>query len=363
MEEAARFDWVVAMDAGQVLATGTPRELLTRTRTGALEDAFIALLPQSRREGHRAVTISRREPQAEEEPAIEARDLTMRFGDFVAVDHVSFRIRRGEIFGFLGSNGCGRPPPWSHRAVAGSDGRAWLFGQPVDPHDLDTRRRVGYMTQTFSLYGELTVRQNLVLHARLFGIPEGRIEARVREKAERFGLTAILDELAGALPLGQRLVAGNAMVHGPEMLIPTTDRAWAIAPAFSGSCGPVAARQRHHLHFPHFMNGPGARPDLAGARGRCGRRRGSDQGEAGCGNPGAGLHRLPWRAEAKLALRRLHALQGRLPASHLHRRRRAPRPQRRNYSIASTSTSGSASAAATASRSAPRTPFAWTWES
>ena len=223
MAEAARFDWLVAMNAGQVLATGTPAELLARTSTRNLEDAFIALLPAAQRENHRPVAIAPHQADTGDEAAIEARDLTMRFGDFVAVDHVSFRIRRGEIFGFLGSNGCGKTT--TRKMLTGlrpaSEGQAWLFGHPVRAHDLDTRRRVGYMTQSFSLYGELTVRQNLALHARLFSVPEEQIAARVQEMAQRFALTDIMDTLPGALPLGQRqrLSLAVAMVHRPEMLI------------------------------------------------------------------------------------------------------------------------------------------------
>ena len=108
MEEAARFDWLVAMNAGRVLDTGTPREFLARSGVRTLEEAFIALLPPAQRAGHRPVAIPPRAVDAGDGPAIEAHDLTMRFGDFVAVDHVSFRIARGEIFGFLGSNGCGK---------------------------------------------------------------------------------------------------------------------------------------------------------------------------------------------------------------------------------------------------------------
>ncbi|MFA7097161.1 MAG: ribosome-associated ATPase/putative transporter RbbA [Gammaproteobacteria bacterium] len=223
MEEAARFDWLAAMNAGRVLATGTPQELLARTGTRTLEEAFIALLPQEQREGYRPVVIPPRAEEADGETAIEARDLTMRFGDFTAVDHVSFRIRRGEIFGFLGSNGCGKTT--TMKMLTGllppSEGQAWLFGHPVDPHDINTRRRVGYMTQAFTLYGELTVRQNLELHARLFGMPGERIEPRVEEMAQRFGLAEIMDALPDALPLGQRqrLSLAVAMIHGPEMLI------------------------------------------------------------------------------------------------------------------------------------------------
>jgi ribosome-dependent ATPase len=223
MEEASRFDWLVAMSEGRVLATGTPPDLLARARSRTLEEAFIALLPEAQRAGHRPVTIPPRAADSGEAPAIEAHDLTVRFGDFVAVDHVSLRIARGEIFGFLGSNGCGKTT--TMKMLTGllppSDGRAQLLGHSVDARDLATRRRVGYMTQTFSLYAELTVRQNLVLHARLFGLPAEGIADRVQEMAARFGLADVLDALPDALPLGQRqrLSLAVAMIHGPEVLI------------------------------------------------------------------------------------------------------------------------------------------------
>ncbi len=223
MEEAARFDWLAAMDAGRVLATGSPAALLERTGCQTLEQAFIALLPEAKRAGYRPVDIVPHETSAEAEVAIEARNLTMRFGDFTAVDRVNFRIRRGEIFGFLGSNGCGKTTTMKMLTglLPASEGEALLFGKPLDPHDLATRRRVGFMTQSFSLYGELTVRQNLVLHARLYGLPEADVAPRVQAMAERFDLLDILDALPDALPLGdrQRLSLAVAMIHGPEMLI------------------------------------------------------------------------------------------------------------------------------------------------
>ena len=222
MDEAQRFDWLVAMDAGQVLATGTPAELLAQTGTQHLEAAFIALLPAEKKRGHAEVVIPPLQAHADD-IAIEARDLTMRFGDFVAVDHVNFRIRRGEIFGFLGSNGCGKSTTMKMLTglMPASAGQAWLFGNPVNPHDIATRRRVGYMSQAFSLYGELTVQQNLVLHARLFHVPEDEVPARVQEMLERFGLQGEADALPERLPLGlrQRLSLAVAMVHRPELLI------------------------------------------------------------------------------------------------------------------------------------------------
>ena len=221
MEEAERFDWLVAMDAGRILATGSPKELHERTGTATLEAAFIALLPEEKKRGHRAVVVP---PFADgEDIAIEARDLTMRFGDFTAVDRVSFRIHRGEIFGFLGSNGCGKST--TMKMLTGllppSEGEAWLFGQKVDARDIATRRRVGYMSQAFSLYSELSVEQNLVLHARLFNVPESAIPARVSELLARFGLDGAPDAMPDQLPLGmrQRLSLAVALVQAPELLI------------------------------------------------------------------------------------------------------------------------------------------------
>ncbi|MBS1165592.1 MAG: multidrug transporter ATP-binding protein [Proteobacteria bacterium] len=222
MEEAAGFDQLVAMDAGRVLAVASPVELQDRTGTMSLDAAFIALLPEEKRRNHRKVEIPPRQADGEE-AAIEAEGLTMRFGDFTAVDHVSFRIPRGEIFGFLGSNGCGKTTTMKMLTglLPASEGRARLFGHAVDPHDINTRKRVGYMSQSFSLYSELTVRQNLDLHARLYHLPSEAIGARIDEMAARFGLTDVLDALPDALPLGvtQRLSLAVAMIHAPEILI------------------------------------------------------------------------------------------------------------------------------------------------
>ena len=222
MDEAQGFDWLVAMDAGQVLATGTPSELLLQTATASLEEAFVALLPEERKREHAPVIIPPLDVD-EHDIAIEAKNLVLRFGDFVAVNDVSFRIRRGEIFGFLGSNGCGKTTTMKMLTglLPASEGQAWLFGQEVSPKDIETRRRVGYMTQAFSLYSELTVRQNLVLHARLFAVPEEQISARVEEVIQRFGLTGEVDSLPSNMPLGmrQRLSLAVAMVHKPELLI------------------------------------------------------------------------------------------------------------------------------------------------
>jgi len=222
MEEAERFDWLVAMNAGKILATGTPVELKATTATRTLEDAFIALLPEQRRAGHSTLHIPPRRI-VDVEPVIVARGLTRRFGNFTAVDHVSFTIERGEIFGFLGSNGCGKTTTMKMLTglLPASDGEALLFGRPLDASDLGARKRVGYMSQSFSLYTELTVRQNLHLHARLFHLPAREGKARIAELVRRFGLADYIDQLAQDLPLGirQRLSLAVAIVHQPEVLI------------------------------------------------------------------------------------------------------------------------------------------------
>jgi ribosome-dependent ATPase len=223
MEEAERFDWLVAMDAGKVLATGSPKELLSRTGASSLDAAFIALLPEEKRTGHQEVVIPPRTAAMTHDIAIEAKGLTQRFGNFVAVDHVSFRIARGEIFGFLGSNGCGKST--TMKMLCGllppTEGTSTLFGEKMDANDIELRLRVGYMSQAFSLYTELTVRQNLDLHARLFRLPPEKIPHRVAEVAERFELTTVMDALPDGLPMGirQRLSLAVAMIHSPEMLI------------------------------------------------------------------------------------------------------------------------------------------------
>jgi ribosome-dependent ATPase len=222
MEEAERFDWLVAMNAGRVVATGSPVLLKQHTGARTVEEAFIALLPEAEREGHTTLTIPPRRI-VDTEPVITARDLTRRFGDFTAVDHVNFTIERGEIFGFVGSNGCGKTT--TMKMLTGllppTAGEALLFGRPLDASDLGARRRVGYMSQAFSLYTELTARQNLELHARLFHLPPLEAKPRVAELIKRFSLADHIDQRAQDLPLGirQRLSLAVAIVHQPEMLI------------------------------------------------------------------------------------------------------------------------------------------------
>ena len=222
MEEAERFDWLAAMNAGKVLATGSPAELKASTGSATVEDAFIGLLPEQQRRGHHRLQIPPRRI-LDTEPVISARQLTCRFGDFTAVDRVNFTIEQGEIFGFVGSNGSGKTT--TMKMLTGllppSEGEALLFGQPLNASDMRSRYRVGYMSQSFSLYTELTVEQNLDLHARLFHLSAQKAKARISDLIERFDLEEYLSQGTLDLPLGirQRLSLAVAIIHEPELLI------------------------------------------------------------------------------------------------------------------------------------------------
>jgi ribosome-dependent ATPase len=223
MDEASRFDWLAAMDDGKIIAHGKLKEILTRANKPTLDDAFIALLPPEKRAQHQEVVVRPRVASDDKTPAIEADGLTRRFGDFVAVDHVSFRIGRGEIFGFLGSNGCGKTT--TMKMMTGllpvTEGSAKLFGKPMGADDMAARQNVGYMSQAFSLYSELTARQNLELHAHLYHLPANEIEGRIKELLERYDLKDVADAKPESLPLGvkQRLQLAVAVLHRPPILI------------------------------------------------------------------------------------------------------------------------------------------------
>jgi ABC-2 type transport system ATP-binding protein len=156
------------------------------------------------------------------EPTVVVESLTKRFGEFVAVDQVSFVVARGEIFGFLGPNGAGKTTTIKmltglHAPTSGS---ATVAGLDIATEARALRGRIGYMSQLFSLYADLTVEENLAFFSGLYGVPRARRAERRDWVLETAGLTAHRSRLTGELPLGwkQRLALGSAVLHEPPVL-------------------------------------------------------------------------------------------------------------------------------------------------
>ncbi|WP_439156318.1 ribosome-associated ATPase/putative transporter RbbA [Yoonia sp.] len=261
MEEAEQFDTLHAMYNGRLIGTGSADELRDQTGTDTLEDAFTALAPHGERRKMAQLEIP---PRTRENGkiAIKAENLTRCFGDFKAVDDVSFEIEHGEIFGFLGSNGSGKTT--TMKMLTGllpvTGGAVSLFGHPVDARDIKSRARVGYMSQFFSLYKQLSVRENLRLHARLYRLKPDAIDPRIDALLDQVGLTGHADDAADALPLGlrQRLSLAAAIIHDPEVLIldePTSgvdpagrDAFWQILSDLSRNAGVTIFISTHFMH-------------------------------------------------------------------------------------------------------------------
>lgn len=206
IDEAQQFEELLAMDAGRLLVSAPTATVLAEAGTDNLETAYIRLLPPEKQSDGHGLERTPFVPDPALPPAIVAHGLTKRFGDFCAVDNVSFSIQQGEIFGFLGSNGCGKSTTMKMLTglLPATAGTGELLGVPVsDTDDMENRLRVGYMSQAFSLYEELTVRQNLELHARLYRLG-ARAGALVTAALQQFELAAVATVKPSALPLGDR---------------------------------------------------------------------------------------------------------------------------------------------------------------
>ena len=154
--------------------------------------------------------------------AITVRGLTRRFGDFTAVDRISFDVGAGEVFGFLGANGAGKTT--AMRILVGllapTEGDASVAGFDVRTQAEEIRRRIGYMSQRFSLYADLTVRENVTLYGTIYGLADAAIVERTSELLGTLAMTAHADTLVGRLPLGwkQKLAFSVALVHAPSIV-------------------------------------------------------------------------------------------------------------------------------------------------
>jgi ABC-2 type transport system ATP-binding protein len=154
--------------------------------------------------------------------AIDAKDLTRRFGSFVAVDSITFHVERGEVFGFLGANGAGKTT--AIRMLTGllqpTSGTASVAGFDIGTQAEQVRRRIGYMSQKFSLYEDLTVQENITLYGGIYGVSDKDIKSRTGEILTRIGLEHAGKELVRDIPLGwkQQLAFCVALLHRPAVV-------------------------------------------------------------------------------------------------------------------------------------------------
>ncbi|WP_370560814.1 ATP-binding cassette domain-containing protein [Edwardsiella tarda] len=190
--------------------------------TPRFEDAFIDLLGGG---PHQASALASIMPQVEADATqtvIEARQLTKKFGSFAATDHVDFQVKRGEIFGLLGPNGAGKSTTFKMMCglLVPSSGHALVLGMDLKTDSGRARQHLGYMAQKFSLYGNLTVAQNLAFFSGVYGLRGKRQRAKIADMTRAFNFTPILQQTPDALPLGfkQRLALSCALMHEPDIL-------------------------------------------------------------------------------------------------------------------------------------------------
>ena len=245
-------------DAAALAGAGEAKLRPVRPR---FEDAFVSLLQGG--STHRAPPLldGAVTPAVAGGVAIEASELTRDFGSFRAVDHVSFEVKPGEIFGLLGPNGAGKSTTF--RMLCGlldpSSGRARVAGVDLGTARAAARERIGYMSQRFSLYGDLTVRDNLGFFSGVYGLGGARRRQRIDWVLESFELGEAAGAIAGNLPLGfkQRLALGCALIHEPQILFldePTSGVDPLMRREFWSRIGSLADRKVTVLVTSHFMD-------------------------------------------------------------------------------------------------------------
>lgn len=261
MEEAKAFDRIIMMDEGRIIADGNMNDILMETKKDTLEAAFIEMLPLDKRGQHVDFQIKPLD-LSDRKTIIEAIGLTKKFGDFVAVDHINFNIKQGEIYAFLGPNGCGKTT--TMKMITGllppTEGVHKIFGKGLTEDILQVKKDLGYMSQSFSLYGELTVMENLRLHASIFDLSKQETHHRINYVIDKFRLGDILKEKTSSLPLGvkQRLSLGVSVLHEPSILIldePTSgvdpvarDEFWELIISLSRDEGVTIFVTTHYLN-------------------------------------------------------------------------------------------------------------------
>ena len=261
MEEAKAFDRIIMMDEGRIIADGSMKDILMETGKDTLESAFIEMLPLDKRGGHKDFNIQPLD-LTNRQTVIEAKGLTKRFGNFVAVDHIDFNIKQGEIYAFLGPNGCGKTT--TMKMITGllpaTEGYHKIFNRETTDDIMRIKKDLGYMSQSFSLYSELTVMENLKLHAVIFDLSKQETHYRINYVIDKFRLKEVLNEKTASLPLGvkQRLSLGVSVLHQPSILIldePTSgvdpvarDEFWELIVSLSREEGVTIFVTTHYLN-------------------------------------------------------------------------------------------------------------------
>ncbi|MDE1473759.1 ATP-binding cassette domain-containing protein [Xenorhabdus bovienii] len=186
------------------------------------EDAFIDLLGGGPSHRSALAEIMPQIPPNPTETVIEARSLTKKFGDFAATDHVDFQVKRGEIFGLLGPNGAGKSTTFKMMCglIIPTSGNALVLDMDLKTSSGKARQRLGYMAQKFSLYGNLTVAQNLKFFSGVYGLKGRHQREKMADMVNAFNLEPILHQTTDSLPLGfkQRLALACALMHEPDIL-------------------------------------------------------------------------------------------------------------------------------------------------
>lgn len=208
-----------ASTAQAEVAAGLGRPVTSLTSEPELEDAFIAMVGDA---GEAVVSMAGPNGRRHDGPAIEASGLTRIFGDFHAVEDTSFQVMPGEVFGLLGANGAGKTTVIKMLTgiLKPSAGSGTVAGAALGQAGRDIKRRIGYMSQAFSLYTDLTALENIRLYAAIYGLDKRQTAERLRWIVAMAGLAGYEQSLAASLPMGlrQRLALGCALVHGPRVL-------------------------------------------------------------------------------------------------------------------------------------------------
>jgi len=181
---------------------------------------------------------------------IEVENLTKKFGDFTAVNSITFEVKKGEIFGFLGANGAGKTT--AMKMLIGiakpTSGKAQVAGFDVFTHPEDIKKNIGYMSQKFALYDDLTVKENITFFGGIYGLSRAKIKEKRSELVQELGLEDIVNELVGSLPLGwkQKISFSIALLHSPTIVFldePT------------GGVDPITRRQFWEMIYKAANNG------------------------------------------------------------------------------------------------------------